>query len=54
LFQLDDASDARWSLAQVLLDPLDHREWYLDATIDLQASAEMGEIQATLRGVCRR
>jgi superfamily II RNA helicase len=54
LFQLDDTDPARWTLAQVLLDPADHREWYLDVDVDLAASAEAGEIQATLHGVTRR
>jgi superfamily II RNA helicase len=54
LFQLDDADPVRWTLAQVLLDPADHREWYLDVTVDLADSADAGEIRASLHGVTRR
>jgi hypothetical protein len=54
LFRLGDTGDHRWRLEQVLLDPQRHREWFLDVTIDLPASAEVGEIQATLHGVERR
>jgi hypothetical protein len=38
---------------QVLLDPQDHREWFLAVRVDLTASAEAGEIRATFDGVQR-
>ena len=53
LFQLDESADAAWLLRQVLLDPEGHKEWYLAVRVDLAASAEAGEIRATLDGVER-
>ena len=53
-FRLDDTGGVTWSVEQVLLDPEGHREWYLAATIDLAATADAGEIQATFNGVHRR
>lgn len=52
LFQLDDDATP-WQLRQVLLDPDGHREWFLDATVDLAASADAGEIAASFSGVRR-
>ena len=54
LFQLDDASEQCWRLEQVLLDPWDHKEWFLAVEVDLPASANDGEIRARLNGVRRR
>jgi superfamily II RNA helicase len=54
LFRVDDEDPATWRVHQVLLDPDGHREWYLDITIDLPASAEAGEIRATFAGLARR
>lgn len=53
MFQLDDTATP-WRLHQVLLDPDEHREWFLDVTVDLAASADAGEIVASLSGVTRR
>lgn len=54
LFLLDDADGTTWSIEQVLLDPASYREWYIAASVDLSASADAGEIRATLHGVRRR
>ncbi len=52
-FVLADDGDT-WSIEQVLVDPEGHDEWYLAVTIDLAASAERGDIAATLDGLHRR
>ena len=49
----DDGSDT-WSVEQVLVDPEGHDEWYLAITVDLAASADAGEVVATLDGIRRR
>ncbi len=49
----DDGSDT-WSVEQVLVDPEGHDEWYLAVTVDLAASAEAGDVRATLDGLHRR
>ena len=46
--------DESWTVEQVLADPEGHDEWYLAATVDLQASAEAGELVAHLEGLRQR
>jgi superfamily II RNA helicase len=52
-FVVADEGDT-WTVEQVLADPEGHDEWYLQITVDLQASAETGDIQAKLQGLHRR
>ena len=52
-FLVSDEGD-RWEIEQVLADPEGHDEWYLAVTVDLPASAEHGDIRATLDGLRRR
>ncbi len=49
----DDGSET-WSVEQVLVDPEGHDEWYLAVTVDLAASADAGDVRATLDGLQRR
>jgi len=52
-FAVADEGDV-WEVEQTLADPEGHDEWYLQITVDLPASAEAGDIQATLEGLHRR
>jgi len=52
-FVVADEGDL-WEVEQTLADPEGHDEWYLALTVDLPASAEAGDIQATLEGLRRR
>jgi hypothetical protein len=46
--------DGQWTVEQILADPDSDDEWYLEITVDLDASAEAGEIVARLEGLTRR
>lgn len=53
----DDGTDAgtgTWTIEQILADPEGHDEWYLAVTVDLAASAEVGDVSARLDGLRRR
>jgi len=52
-FVVADEGDV-WEVEQTLADPEGHDEWYLQVTVDLPASADAGDIQATLQGLRRR
>ncbi len=52
-FIVADLGDT-WEIEQLLADPEGHDEWHLAVTVDLHASAEAGEIAATLEGLRRR
>jgi hypothetical protein len=52
-FVVADEGDT-WTIEQTLADPEGHDEWYLHVTVDLEASAETGDIQAKLEGLHRR
>jgi len=49
-----DAGTGTWSIEQILADPEGHDEWYLAVTVDLAASAEVGDVSARLDGLRRR
>lgn len=52
-FAVADQGDT-WDVEQVLVDPEGHDEWYLRVTVDLEASAEAGDVAAHLHGLHRR
>ena len=54
LFQLEDACGGTWPLEQVLLDPEEHKEWFMAIRVSLADSADAGAIRATFDGVRRR
>lgn len=45
---------ATWSIEQILVDPDGHDEWYLAVTVDVEASAELGDVVARFGGIERR
>ncbi|WP_346742417.1 DEAD/DEAH box helicase [Rhabdothermincola salaria] len=47
-------SPTEWRVRQVLADPEEDREWGIDATVDLEASDEAGEVVVRPVGVTRR
>lgn len=52
-FVLADDGDV-WEIEQILADPEGHDEWYLSVTVDLTASADAGDVAASLAGLRRR
>jgi superfamily II RNA helicase len=52
LFVVDQVARA-WKVRQVLDDPAGYHEWGIDATVDLDASDEVGEAVCRVEGVTR-
>ncbi len=43
-----------WSIEQTLVDPEGDGEWSLEITVDLRASAALGDVAATFHGLRHR
>ena len=46
-----DPGPERWRVRQILPDPEEHNDWYLDLTIDLAASRDEGQPVLELRHI---